>query len=101
MDKSIFEDPEKFDPSRFDTSSKTFPPYTYVPFGAGLRICPGADFVRIESMLVIHHFITKYRWKEIIPDEPIVHDPMPYPAMGLPVKFYPRSGDLAIAGNDI
>jgi hypothetical protein len=52
-------------------------------------------------MLVIHHFITKYQWKEIIPDEPIIRDPMPYPAMGLPVKFYPRSGDLAIAGNDI
>ncbi|KAG6738615.1 hypothetical protein POTOM_058235 [Populus tomentosa] len=101
MDKSIFEDPEKFEPSRFDNSSKTFPPYTYIPFGAGLRICPGADFVRIESMLVIHHFITKYQWKEIIPDEPIIRDPMPYPAMGLPVKFYPRNGDLAIPGNDI
>ncbi|CAK7339979.1 unnamed protein product [Dovyalis caffra] len=94
MDKCIFEDPDKFDPSRFESSSKTFPPYTYIPFGAGQRICPGAEFVRIESMLVIHHFITKYQWTEIIADEPIFRDPMPYPAMGLPVKFYPRNDEV-------
>lgn len=90
-DEAIFEEPDKFDPSRFDTSSmsKTFPPYTYIPFGAGPRICPGAEFARIEALLIIHHMVSNYRWSELIPDEPITHFPLPYPAMGLPVKLHP------------
>ncbi|WCJ20078.1 cytochrome P450 family 707 subfamily A polypeptide 2 [Euphorbia peplus] len=82
--EKIFEEPNKFDPSRFENSKQSYPPYTYLAFGAGPRICPGAEFGKIETMLVIHHFVTKYEWKEIIPDEPL----MPYPAMGLPVKFH-------------
>ncbi|KAJ4843691.1 hypothetical protein Tsubulata_025407 [Turnera subulata] len=88
MDSNIFEDPEKFDPSRFETSSKTYPQYTYLPFGAGPRMCPGNEFARIESLLVIHHFITKYKWTEMVPDEPIIRAPLPFPAKGLPVKLY-------------
>ncbi|KAK6233401.1 hypothetical protein QUC31_005807 [Theobroma cacao] len=91
MDSNIFEDPEKFDPSRFENSSKSFPPYTYVPFGAGPRICTGVEFARVEALLIIHHLVTKYSWTEMIPDEPITREPMPYPAMGLPVKLYPKN----------
>ncbi|KAK9283547.1 hypothetical protein L1049_011794 [Liquidambar formosana] len=42
MDEKYFEDPEKFDPSRFEITS--FPPYVYIPFGAGPRVCPGTEF---------------------------------------------------------
>ncbi|XVF24341.1 hypothetical protein REPUB_Repub13aG0119500 [Reevesia pubescens] len=90
MDNNRFEDPEKFDPSRFESTSKTFPPYTYVPFEAGPRICAGAEFSIVEALLMIHHFVTKYSWIEMILDEPIIREPMPYPAMGLPVKIYPK-----------
>lgn len=90
MDENIFKDPEKFDPSRFDSSSKSFPPYTYIAFGAGPRNCPGSEFARVELLLIIHHLITNYGWTEMIPNEPIVRKPMPYPAMGLPIKLYPR-----------
>ncbi|KAM5556868.1 taxadiene 5-alpha hydroxylase-like [Rosa sericea] len=58
MDSNIFEDPNKFDPSRFENSTKSFPPYTYIAFGAGQRICPGAEFARIEVLLTIHHLLT-------------------------------------------
>ncbi|XP_050209060.1 beta-amyrin 28-monooxygenase-like [Mercurialis annua] len=92
MDTNIFEDPYKFDPSRFDTNS-AYPPLTYIPFGAGPRMCPGAEFARIESILLVHHFITKYQWKETIPNEPISRWPTPYPAMGLPVKLQHRNAE--------
>ncbi|XVE91000.1 hypothetical protein DITRI_Ditri20bG0120800 [Diplodiscus trichospermus] len=91
MDSNIFEEPEKFDPSRFESSSKAFPPYTYVPFGAGPRVCAGIEFARVEALLIIHHFVTNYSWTEMIPNEPITREPMPYPAMGLPVKLYPKN----------
>lgn len=92
MDKNMFEDPHKFDPSRFDSSSsKSHPPYAYIPFGAGPRICPGADFARVEILLIIHHLVTKYTWTLIFPEEPITREPMPYPAMGLPIILHPRN----------
>ena len=90
MDNNIFEDPNKIDPSRFDASSKTFPRFTYVPIGAGPRICPGAEFARIESLLLIHHLITKYQWTDMIPDEPVTRGPIVFPTLGFPVKLLPR-----------
>lgn len=89
MDENLFQDPKKFDSSRFEGSVKSVPPYTYVAFGAGMRFCPGADFARIEVLLVIHHLIKNYKWTQLIRDEPIIQDPLPYPAMGLPVKLCP------------
>ncbi|KAF9608321.1 hypothetical protein IFM89_009011 [Coptis chinensis] len=90
MDEKIFEEPEKFDPSRFGNPSKSAPPYTYIPFGAGPRACPGVDFARIEMMLILRHLIINSKWTELIPDEAITREPMPYPAMGLPIKLHPR-----------
>ncbi|OMO90117.1 Cytochrome P450 [Corchorus olitorius] len=87
MDDNIFSDPEKFDPARFEVSSKLLPPYTYIPFGAGPRICPGAEYAKVVALLMIHHLIMNYQWTAMIPDEPILRDPMAYPAMGLPVKL--------------
>ncbi|EEF41576.1 cytochrome P450, putative [Ricinus communis] len=91
MDETIFEDPDKIDPSRFDTPSKLSPRFTYIPFGAGPRICPGTEFARVESQLGIHNLITEYQWTEVIPDEPVTRAPIPYPAMGLPLKLEPEN----------
>lgn len=96
MDSNIFEDPYKFDPSRFENSTKSFPPYAYVPFGGGPRICPGAEFARIEALLTIHHLITKYSWTHLIRDEPLIREPSPYPAMGLPVKLCQRNDKTTV-----
>ncbi|KAB5532243.1 hypothetical protein DKX38_018913 [Salix brachista] len=91
LDSKKFEDPVKFNPSRFDTNPKSSdPPCTYLPFGAGPRVCPGADFARTEVLLIIHHLITNYKWTAMVEDELVVRDPMPFPNKGLPVKIYPN-----------
>ncbi|KAK1264843.1 Taxane 13-alpha-hydroxylase [Acorus gramineus] len=89
-DKAIFRHPEKFDPSRFKGGSSA-PPFSYVPFGGGLHICPGYDYVRILSLVVVHHLILNYQWSETVADEPITRNPFAYPAMGLPIKLYRRN----------
>lgn len=89
-DNSIFLEPEKFDPSRFEAASKSYPPYSYIPFGAGPRICAGSEFARIEVLLVMHHLVPNYEWSEMIPNEPITRDPLPYPVMGLPIKLHAK-----------
>lgn len=98
MDENIFKDPKKFDPSRFENSSD-IPPYSYVPFGAGPRVCPGSEFARVQVLLIIHHVVTNYQWTEINPNEPITREGMPYPAMGLPIKIQPRTSSRTDASD--
>ncbi|KAL5974789.1 hypothetical protein ACLOJK_031460 [Asimina triloba] len=62
MDEGIFKDPTKFDPSRFQNPSKPIPPFTYIPFGAGPRVCPGNEFARIETLTIIHHLVMNFEW---------------------------------------
>ncbi|KAL3617679.1 hypothetical protein CASFOL_038000 [Castilleja foliolosa] len=48
MDSSLFPDVTKFDPSRYNGVGP--PPYSYVPFGGGPRMCPGKEFARLEIL---------------------------------------------------
>lgn len=41
-DPEFYPDPDKFDPERFnDENKQNIPPFTYVPFGEGPRMCIG------------------------------------------------------------
>ncbi|GLJ25597.1 hypothetical protein SUGI_0490380 [Cryptomeria japonica] len=84
MDEEIFTEPNKFDPSHFSTR---LPPYTFIPFGGGHRICPGYDFTKMEIVIYLHHLVLNYKWSLMDPKEKIECEPMPLPAMGLPIKL--------------
>jgi cytochrome P450 family 26 subfamily A len=89
MDENIFPDPAKFDPSRFE-SQVAAPPYCYVPFGGGPRICPGMEFARIETLVSIHHIVTRFTWK-LLADLSFGRTPAPEPSKGLPIEIKPRN----------
>lgn len=46
-------DPDAFDPSRFAPDAPPPERYTYLPFGAGPRICMGAAFALLESTVIL------------------------------------------------
>ncbi|XP_075076011.1 desmethyl-deoxy-podophyllotoxin synthase-like [Nicotiana tabacum] len=64
-DPKYWENPETFDPDRFDGSPIESVPthFEYTPFGAGRRICPGISFgmasVEVSLALLLYHF----EWK--------------------------------------
>ncbi|GLJ25731.1 hypothetical protein SUGI_0492620 [Cryptomeria japonica] len=82
--EEIFKEPHKFDPSHFDTQVSR---YVFTPFGGGPRICPGFDFAKIETMIFLHHLVTKWKWSMKDPNEKIMCEPSPVPIMGLPINL--------------
>jgi cytochrome P450 len=50
-DPDTWPDPERFDPTRFLDHKPT--PYTYFPFGGGLRRCIGEAFALYEMRIVL------------------------------------------------
>ncbi|RDY06229.1 hypothetical protein CR513_09820 [Mucuna pruriens] len=89
MDKSIFPEPSKFEPSRFENQASV-PPYCFIPFGGGTRICPGYEFARLETLVAIHYLVTRFSWK-LCSDNLFSRDPMPQPTQGLLVQIWPRT----------
>ncbi|GAV68644.1 p450 domain-containing protein [Cephalotus follicularis] len=88
MNDSIFPEPSKFDPSRFENQA-SIPPYSFIPFGGGPRICPGMEYARIETLVTIHYLITRFKWK-LCGDDSFSRRPMPEPSNGLLVQITPR-----------
>ncbi|KAK7247327.1 hypothetical protein RIF29_42208 [Crotalaria pallida] len=81
-----FDDPESFDPSRFEGNVPA--PYTYIPFGAGPRSCPGQDYTRFVILTFIHSLIIKFKWEVIVPDEKVSGASVPIPEEGIPIRLH-------------
>ena len=59
--EKVWENPEVFDPSRFDTSRNgKIHPFAHIPFGGGPRVCIGQNMARMQILLVISAVIRKY-----------------------------------------
>lgn len=61
-DAQNFPEPERFDPERFAPGrSSEIPPYAYIPFGGGPRICIGNLFAIMEMVLLTATVLQRYR----------------------------------------
>ncbi|KAK1279604.1 Cytochrome P450 [Acorus gramineus] len=91
MDEHIFPEPTKFDPSRFESQSPCPPPpFSYIPFGGGPRICPGYEFAKCETLVVIHHVVTGFKWNLCAKEDSFIRNPVPEPYEGLPIQIDAR-----------
>jgi cytochrome P450 len=59
--KKHWREPDAFDPERFLPGAPEPERYTYLPFGAGPRICVGAQFALTEATLVLARLLRRYR----------------------------------------
>jgi unspecific monooxygenase len=60
--RKFWRDPDAFDPSRFMPDAPTVPRFAYLPFGAGPRICVGAQFALTEAVLVLAMLLQRFEF---------------------------------------
>ncbi|KAF7045190.1 hypothetical protein CFC21_054323 [Triticum aestivum] len=66
LNEELFEDPLKFNPWRWmDESKRSTMLKNFLPFGAGIRACPAAEFVKLFVSLTLHILVMEYRWDEM------------------------------------
>lgn len=78
FDPQNYKSPKDFDPSRWE--DPTIKIGTLVPFGAGSRLCPGADLAKLEISVFLHYFLLNYRLERINPGSRVQYLPITRPA---------------------
>ncbi len=68
--RRLWRDPDAFDPSRFLPGAPPIDRFAYLPFGAGPRVCVGAQFALTEATLVLAAVVKA--WRITVDDGPPV-----------------------------
>jgi cytochrome P450 len=91
-DARFWDKPAEFAPERWMTPSPDRPKMTYIPFGAGSRLCVGERFAWMEGVLLLARIGQKWRFR-LAPEAKIVPQPMITLTLkyGLPVVPEKRS----------
>jgi cytochrome P450 len=93
--KSLYPDPERFDPSRF--LGRKFSPHEFLPFGGGHRRCVGSHMALHEMQLALAAIIDGYDLR-VISDEPpplTRHSHLIVPKNGIPMIYEGRRRPFA------
>jgi len=88
----LWDNPDAFDPDRFAPDrAKSRPRYSFLPFGAGPRICIGAGFAMIEAAIILATVVRAFCFQPVAG-----HRPKPVakvtlrPASGMPLLIVNR-----------
>ena len=73
----LWESPERFVPDRF-ASGTVRDRYQYLPFGAGPRVCVGANFAMMQAGIILSTLIQNFRFSQ--------DKPLPQPIMTMTVR---------------
>jgi cytochrome P450 len=74
--------PNRFDPGRFAAENRgKLNKYQYLPFGAGPRVCVGADFAMMQARIILATLIQRFRFTPAAPS--------PRPVMMMTVRPEP------------
>ncbi len=61
--QASFPEPDQFDPERFAPGAHARPPLSYLPFGAGERICLGRHYAMQEIHLLLAVLLSRFRFE--------------------------------------
>ncbi|CAN4077329.1 unnamed protein product [Withania somnifera] len=78
LDPDNHVNPKEFNPSRWD-DNEAKPFSAFLPFGAGSRLCPGAELAWFEVSVFLHYFLLNYRLERLNPEVSLTYLPIPSP----------------------
>ncbi len=67
----LWSEPDAFDPSRFLADKPLAHRFAYLPFGAGPRVCVGAQFALAEAVLVLAKMVQRFEIS-LADDKPVL-----------------------------
>ena len=90
--RGLWRDPDVFDPENFSPEEKAGRHrYQYIPFGAGPRVCIGAQFATAEALLILAVWLARFRFSPVPGHEVEVQaDIALRPKGGLPLRVEVR-----------
>jgi len=60
--EKLWSEPDRFDPSRFDPeAARARDRFSYLPFGAGPRICVGQGFAQMEATAILASLLQRFQ----------------------------------------
>jgi len=87
-DPEKFPDPDAFRPERF-LNGASVTPYTWIPFGGGVRRCIGASFAMLEMAVVLRAIVERFDLRPARPE--------PEPAQLRGITYAPARGGELVA----
>ncbi|KAJ4973420.1 hypothetical protein NE237_006594 [Protea cynaroides] len=85
LNPSLHENASEFNPWRW-ASQETGK--NVVPFGGGVRLCPGAELGKLEAAFFLHHLVLNYKWRTKGEDYPVAYPYVEF-KRGLPLEIEP------------
>jgi cytochrome P450 len=75
-----WENPNHFDPGRFSPeATRSRDRYVYLPFGAGPRVCVGANFAMMQAHIILATLVARFRFAPAT-------ESLPVPTMSMTVR---------------
>ena len=91
--KSLWDDPDAFDPDRFLADRGERHRFQYIPFGGGPRLCVGARFAMAEALAILAHWLAEWSFAPVPGREVRLSGMVTLrPAGGLPLILSRRAG---------
>ncbi|KAL2644204.1 hypothetical protein R1flu_011791 [Riccia fluitans] len=78
LNPDLIDNPNVFDPTRFEQPGVRVPRYTFFPFGMGHRQCPGMELGKMVMLVTLHHFVKNFKWTSVNPDARTLYTVLPY-----------------------
>lgn len=88
--RRLWRDPDAFDPSRFLPGAPAPTRFAYLPFGAGPRVCVGAQFALTEATIVLATLIQAFCF-ELADHDPVLPKPIITTAPDRAPSFWVRA----------
>lgn len=89
--RQLWDDPDRFDPSRFAGDRlKSLPRTQFMPFGVGPRVCIGMSFAMVEAQVLLATFLqaARFKWDGRHEPEPVSRITL-RPKGGMPLLVAP------------